>query len=337
MACNATVTGCVWMPLYGKTICIRPASIESFRLSLTRDTSWKIGIDQSTSCTGIALKSTDNKFVILLDVHNDYRIDKQGYYRGLKYLLRRIVRDRDFRFIVNEKPIPSKNKRYARDVLMEFLGHLNEWIDDTPELRGIRHEALYPQTWKSIVVDKSKGKHRSNIKYEVASDVVDLYPGLRGYFDTYPFSDYDSFDALGILDGFEKYAFDKSGNEMIHGSIEKRHNSFVCYDWVDRAAIGENIEKRLGELLPCLKLRALVYNERYDFYTNVRMASSNYDAVITMLPDCELQKFQWRYNFDLQDKSKCLLAYVFRPGAMPRSMVSGLERIFEHQEVIRGE
>lgn len=337
MGCRATVCGMILADYGNRAVPIMRESIDSFSLGLTKDTTWKIGIDQSTSCTGIAFKSDDGKFVVLLDVHRDRSEDRLVFYRSLKYLLRRLANGIRFTLIVNEKPVPSKY-RTAGDVLREFLGRLNEWIEDTPEFSSVRHGSLYPQTWKSLVMDKSKGKNRSNVKAEVALDVAERYPGLMQYYDSYPYSDYDSFEALGILDGYLMYAFDKDGNAMICGTVERTHKSFVCYDWVDNSMLNSNYFKNLfGEFIVLYQPVVLTYNERYNFYTNVRMASSNNKAVCTILPRSELQPFQWKYGLDIKDKSKSLVVFIYKKRDLTRSDILTLSNIFKYKEEIFGE
>lgn len=320
-----------------QVIFVRDEPVDQVNLRLNPECKWQLGIDQSTSCTGIALRDLEGQFLILLDIKRDRALAREEYFRELHFFLKRIARGMTFTLVVNERPVPGKY-RSSGDVLREFLGHLNEWIISIPELSLARHESIYPQTWKSLIVNKSKGKNRSNIKSEVALDVVDIYPDLQIYYNGYRLTDYDSFDALGILEGFCRYAFDSSGNELIHGSVEKRHVSFVCYKWVSLQDIKDNARQALfGDALSDLELTSLMYNERYDMHTNIRMASSNYDAIVTVIPTKELQPFQWRFGIDITDRQHALVMLVFRKAALRVSECEALNRIFEWKEDVYNE
>lgn len=211
------------------------------------------------------------------------------------------ARDQQFDLVVNEKPVPKKCFAHARDTLLELLGRLNVWIEDTPEFENAQHGAVFPQTWKSQVMDKSKGKNRSNIKSEVASDLVDKYPELKYYYDFYHTDDYDSFDSLGILDGYISYAFTSDGYPQIHGSKEKRHASVVLYDWIDiddSLSFEQNIETAIGDNISIFQPYILRYNVKYSLHDNIRMASSNFGCVATLLPKSELAPFRWKFGID---------------------------------------
>lgn len=337
MACRGTVSGVILMPSTGKVVNIRPGGIDDFRLVLTKDAAWKIGVDQSTRCTGVALKSDDCKFVVLMDLRRDHAESRDTFYRSLKYFFRRLAKGNKFSLIVNEKPVPAKF-RNSQEILRELLGRLNEWIDDIPEFSGVKHAAVFPQVWRSLVVDKSKGKKRSNIKSEIAADIVDMYPGLESYYMNYPDSGYDSFEALGILDGYLRYAYDDDGMELICGTIEKTHHALVCFDWVDNERLRSNyLQDVFGDAIWCYKPLLLKYNRRYSFYENVRMASSNHPAVFTIVPRDELQAFQWEFNIDISDEGKSLAAFIFKKRDFPRSAIKVLEHLFDRRKEVLGE
>lgn len=150
----------------------------AFGIKLASNKIYDIGLDQSSSCTGIAISSTDDDLNILVDVRND-SFDKNTFYRELKGVLYRLIANQKIRNIVCEDPPPVKNKKYTSTVLLELRGRLEAWVEEIDELRAGKFDSVYPQTWKSLVVDKSKGKNRSNIKECIADDICDIYPEFR--------------------------------------------------------------------------------------------------------------------------------------------------------------
>lgn len=313
------IAGCVAFNDRNKYAVLPIQPLTSFNLDLCGG-EWDVGIDQSTSCTGICLERTDKSINVLLDVKRDQSMEVRMFYRDLFKLLNTITESGDkFRFVVMEKPAPKD--MYASRVLQELKGRMEEWIDLIPGFEGCLVDSLYQQTWKSYVVDKSKGKNRGKSKECVADDLADKIPLLRGYLTSYPFSSYDSFDACGILYGFKKYAFNDDGQEQIHGVIEKKHVSLVGYQWVDADNIG-NCCSTLGDFVKNWTPKVLAFNERYNLHTNIRMASSNNDFVVTIVPRNFLEPFMWKYGINIDDTTKRLVMYVLRKGRMRNSDIA---------------
>lgn len=156
-------------------------------------------------------------------------------------------------------------------------------------------------------MDKSKGKNRSNIKSEVASDLVDKYPELKYYYDFYHTDDYDSFDSLGILDGYISYAFTPDGYPQIHGSKEKRHASVVLYDWIDiddSLRFEQNIETAIGDNISIFQPYILRYNVKYSLLIIFAWQAVTLGCVATLLPKSELAPFRWKFGMIREMPSK---------------------------------
>lgn len=300
---------------------IEKQPIKLMSLALRKDKVWDIGIDQSSSCTGQCFQSADKEFQILLDLHRDQNLSNSIFYAEMTRLMEKTVSGMNIRMLVSEKPAPTA--MYASRVLEELKGHIDAWGYTIPEFEYTLKDSLFQQTWKSYIVDKSKGKGRWKVKSEVAADVVDMFPALAPYYNNYPWSDYDSFDATGILNGFLCYAFDKDGNEKIHGVKEKRHTSLVGYVWCDCNDAGILQRTFHGETaLASLDPKFLIYNENATLHDNVRMASSNYDFIVTVLPRDTLSQFEWKYDIESDDESKMMLMMVMRTSRFTNGTVN---------------
>lgn len=297
----------------GATIPIASIPIQKLELHLKPDRIWDFGIDQSSSCTGMCIQTKERDFQILLDLQRDKCIPKEVFYSELFQLAARLMRDMQVRMLIMERPAPKA--MYASRVLEELRGHVMAWGYQIPELENSLVDSVFPQIWKSKIMDKSKGKNRSNVKRFIAEDIVDKFPLLKGYLSICPSSDYDSFDATGVLNGFLKYAFDDSGHEMIHGVKEKTHVSLVGYAWVDRDKESSALYALGGvDAVRLFKPKYLVYNADATLHSNVRMASSNWDFVYTVLPCSVLDQFMWKYGIDPEDQTKVMIMYVVRKG-----------------------
>lgn len=309
-------------------------SVANFNLGLLKDRQWAIGIDQSTSCTGLCFRDLSGEYRIILDLYHDQQVSKVKYFRDLFYLLKRCVEGCDIRYLVYERPAPKD--MYASRVLQELKGHLEDWIDNIPEFEFTVVESMFPQTWKKYIVDKSKGKGRTRIKSAIAQDLVDRFPLLQDYYDIYPFKDYDSFDATGIIEGYFMYAFDSVGNEKIHGVIEKSHVTKVGYYWCDRDKMTTVPKDVFGELLPVFSPKMMVQAEDKNLHENIRMASSNNRCVVTTLNRKQLSPFMWKYQIDIDDPNKVMFMFVLRKGDFSNKEIQLFEQCVPWNEEVTG-
>lgn len=330
------IMGCIYNFKTDTLQMIDACEIAGFELILGSDRTWIIGIDQSTSCTGLCLRDFNNEFLILLDVKNSNPVDKVTYFRDLKCLLRRLTENKHISYLIYEKPAPKD--MYSSRVLQELKGKLEDWITDMPWLADTVVEGLFPQTWKKYVVDKRKGKNRSKSKINIAEDLCDMFPGISAYLSRYAFGNsYDSFDACGIVTGYLAYAFTSEGYPKIHGTIEKRHVSLVGYAWIDKDEVlsfpTTVLKQAKYTFAPKMKLMALDRK----MYENVRMASSTYKCTYTVVEDKFIEPFVWKYGIDPDDKSKAFVMFVLRKNAFSVAEINVFKALVPWNEEIRGE
>lgn len=329
----AIVSACI--QYYSKNFdsCVPPTPNDLFSVVLPRNKVYDVGLDQSSSCTGIAIISTDNDLEMIVDVRNN-SFNKDTFYRELKGVLRKLVYERNIRLVVCEDPVPAKGKKYASTVLLELRGRISSWMEEIPEFNQASFNSLYPQSWKSLVVDKSKGKHRSNDKECIASDICDIVPGFRKYKNIYATKDYDAFDAFGILLGYRRYAYTEAGVPKICGKIEKMHRAFVGYRYVPITDIQNGtLNKFFGETYKYFNPQYREYNTRYSKYENIRMATSNLDCSFTIMPDKVLDSLKWEYDLEPQS-DHVLVAYMFNMSHYPQATRSALKCGFEMKEEV---
>lgn len=329
----ARIYGVVSVPSVNYYSEIRCVPEYQFSLTLNKDCVYDIGIDQSSSCTGIAIISTDKRIRIIMDCMRDTG-DREEFYRQLYRILKNLVHGQKIRHVVCETPPPVQGKQYTSRILLELLGRLSAWIEEIPELRNAEFGKIFPQSWKPFVVDTSKGKGRDKIKACIAEDICDILPEFDTYRERHVSRDYDAFDACGILLGYLAYSYDASGYRMISGVQEKRHTSFVGYRYI---SIDELKEKGAVSFMGLAVKEAnpifLSYNERYNKFNNIRMASSNNVACYTFLEDKYLDELKWQYDLEPKD-DYVLIMYIFNESKLSKSFIKVLKSLFPmHEEV----
>ena len=172
---------------------------------------YMVALDQSTSCTGIAILREDGLERILLEIKNNCG-SKDDYYKELGFTLKILFKDKKVSILLNELPVSNPKKQFSGTVLKIFLGHLQEMISNIDSLARAERFEMYPQTWKKYVINKETAKaynqkvsERAKLKYCIAYDLCEIFPEFTSYRECHFNDDYDAFDALGILYGYLKY------------------------------------------------------------------------------------------------------------------------------------
>lgn len=332
-----TVTGVIANNKTGKYAIIERTPIKQFNLNLGDKNVWWVGFDPASRYSGIALLAKDKSFVILLDCKRDVNQLKEQYYEDLYLLLKRLVAGKKVERLVNEKPFTKGKYARASEVLLTLRGKIEIWAKMIPEFAESEFAQINVNAWKSRVLDKTKGKNRFNAQGAVADDLCDAFPALLPYRNMLQGGDLDSFDALGAIIGYDLYAYSGTGSERICGEKERSHKSFVGYLWWRiEEFTPENIRNFFGEAYPIFKPRVLDYNEEYSLNENVMMASTKYDAVMTILPESQLQPLQWKFGEDFTDENKVMLMFVFRRGKFTVREGECLRKLFSMHEEIGG-
>lgn len=306
-----------------------------FNLILPENLVYDIGIDQSSSCTGFYICDTKSNINILLEFARDTS-DSEAFYRDLQYFIGRVTKDRNIRLVVCEDPPYVKGKQYSSRLLLELRGKLSGWMSMIPALEKAELKSIYPQTWKSLIVDKSKGKNRSNVKKFIADDVCDILPCFAAYKDYGVNKDYDGFDATGILLGYKKYAYTEDGIPLICGKQEKRHTSLVWYRYepVEIAQDKYKLNAIFGDAIIAVKPEFKMFNPRYNKHTNIRMASSNSRfCTYTILSEKEFNVIRFKYDLEKKD-DHVLLMYVMNESSISRGLRNLLKSMFPMNEEV---
>ena len=325
-----TVTGIIVDRQIHKYKIVRKTDMKTFNMNLGSGRTWKLGIDPASHFTGLALIDSETRYVVLLDCARDKCLMPDDFYQELFLLIKRLVKNQKIERVVNEKPFVKNGYSRASEILLKLRGKIEDWVKTIPELVAGEFVQINVNVWKSRVIDKSKGSNRFNQKGAVAEDLIDLIPELGNYYNLGIGGDLDSFDALGAILGYQKYAYTPEGYKKICGEKEKSHYSLVGYKWIDGNAMDQDfLAGWLGEAFSLVKPVLLEYNTEYSFIENVMMASTNNDAVITMLPQAELQQFQWKFNIDITEKNKVMIALILRTGHYPKSVIDYITNRFD--------
>lgn len=309
-------------------------SLADYKIDLGEGREWTIAIDQSTTCTGIALIAADGSYGVMADVQRDPLLPASDFKKCLTKFMRRLVEGQKINTLIMERPIPHEKFKTSRDKLHELKGLVESWQESIYAFENTKFHDILPNSWRANVVDKRKGKGRSNDKLAIAYDVADHYPITNYYLQRCPAKDYDSFEALGIYIGFQKYAYDELGRPMIYGTEEKNHISFVGYAILPTNHVNEYVELILQKLVHLgSNFTHRVYNPKYNLHKNIRMASSGWpNGLVFEVPRNKLEQFRWSHGVDPSDYSQTLVAFVYKKRLLSHGDVRLLEGFFDWTE-----
>lgn len=305
-------------------------------LELPKDRKYSLSLDQSSSCTGFYLTDTKTSFHLVGHIERRNQ-DKNKFFASLMYFVMRMIRDAELELFVTEK-VNFARQTYALPVLAQLKGYINHWYIDIPELGALAPENrddIAPPTWKKHFYDKSKKKGTFNNKREMAKSIMEVFPELQPYFNRVPqSSDYDGFDAVGILHGYRKeYRLGDRVNQ-IGGSQEYQGNIMVYYrlatmeDISDRDKLMEGFELQLEQGIT----KNLKMNPEKSWYENVKMAATKYDFVLTVIEDPHVD-LSLRWMLDLDQDDRTFLAYILKKTKISKGQLNLLSSLYKSEEV----
>lgn len=267
-----------------------------------------MGVDPAIGSCGVYITDKERELHILLDFMND-GVDKHEYLRQLSSLIRFLLRDTQVELLVLEK-----HHRYmhqsSREALLACRDMFQNLAFDFEPLMNTKIESILPQSWRSKVIDKRKGKNRTKravVKKNVVEDLCDKYMELEPYVFRSPKS-LDSFEALGILEGYLIYTDYFSNVNKVHKLVDNNQDFTINY-WLQVLTLEElqqvkdvkDLVKGARPIIEPYKVTLAQYNEEMNFEDNLKYSLKNYPGVTAMLLN---QKYNliwamWEYGIEL--------------------------------------
>lgn len=258
----------------------------------------RVGFDQSSSQTGIAIKKNNGEFLCLIDIVN---------YSGLPYPLYKSMLGLKIEQIFNnctvEICVVEKMWGGNKDAF-ELLSELGRFISGYKYImegwRNAEISEILPNVWRSSYLcdKKYKGQFtKDKVKIAAMKEGIERYPQLHNYGNFHMEGSHpnDSFDALGILEGYEDKTFSKDGvMRKISNTINPTNHkysihTFVCKDMEDLTnTINEHCPRRLCE--------EYEFNEDFSFKENIRRATSITNKIVILKVMSDVVKIQLMWS-----------------------------------------
>lgn len=298
------------------------SSVKIQDLGFPKDKIYRIGIDQSSSATGIYVTDEENTFHLIGDIERGAQ-NKDRFFSDLRMFMMRMVQGTNLDLFVSEVVVQAMRTR-ALPVLAQLKGQINQWKFNIPEFEMLGEDGfdeIQAGTWKKHFYKKGKpGKNRFNTKREIALDIMDDYPELIEYFNICkPSSDYDGFDAFGVLQGYLK-------EHQIDGKVRKiAGNKEFWGDIMIYYRVFDSVQSLTKEtLLEGFEVQAEKYGANFaeedpniSWYSNVRKAASSKKFMITRVQEpTHLMMVKWLMN--IQANSFFVIAYICRKNVLSK-------------------
>lgn len=235
-------------------------SLEDVNVTLDTDKVYLLSLDQSTTCTGITIKSVDNTHLVLMEYKNDKTTSSDRYIYNLELLLTKLLHNIDVIYIIYEKPIKSKSY-ISTATLFRLEGMIRGLKFKQENLSKTIFDNMNVQAWRSrIILDMFR---KFDKKLAVMYSLTYIYPWLEYYGQSIN-KDMDIYESFGIMSGY----------------------LCACNDIFDRSLAGgsevpyteELIVAKIEEVINCCKQNDLEYG-RCVFQDNIKAAYRASDIV----------------------------------------------------------
>ena len=183
-------------------------------LVLDPEDTWQMSIDQSTSNSGIFIKNYENTKAYMIEVARDRGTDADDFIFNLEMFIHQTCTDAKMSHLIYERPITTDNFRSAQ-VLFQLEGMLRALVKRYSEFKTARLDYIENSSWRSVVVDANK-YGGSNRKEQSAKSIEGIFPWSRRYCGSIG-SDYDIYEAMGVMFGWFINSFDRLGRPYVRG------------------------------------------------------------------------------------------------------------------------
>lgn len=259
----------------------------------------RIGIDQSSSQTGMAIKKESGELVCLIDFVNTSSLPFGLYKAMLGMKIEQIFNSANVSICVLEKMWGGNRKAY--DMLTNLADFLSGFKYILPGWAEAEVSSILPNVWRSAYLKGPEYKGRftkDKVKLAAVEEGIKRYSVLYEYAYLHKEGSHynDSFDALGILEGYEEKTFSKDGTiRKVANTIATTNHMF---DY--KIVLTDNVELAKESASENSYGRDVVefeYNTEFPFYENMRKATSVTNKAVVMRITDSVAKIQLMWRF----------------------------------------
>lgn len=261
---------------------------------LPGDREYVVGIDQSTSQTGIAILDMHKNLYCVIDVINRGLPNYKYYVSKLRQFLTKQLEPYTIRHLVYESPLSKKPNVYTRKVLTGLAEMIEGLPAECSSLTQDNISDLNPSAWRKHYLAGSEYDgmrvNTEKVKLAAVQESCRRFPFLLDYFKISG-KGTDSADALGIALGFLKEAYyDEACTVRRVGSFMKSIPNLGIYKkvFMTNEKMGDVVLREKPDVCASRKMIGMVYNPDMTLEENCRKASSTFrDICVLMVVDAK--------------------------------------------------
>ena len=189
------------------------------KLRLPTDKTVQVGIDQSSSRTGITIKNDEMRFIT--ELPREITMNVRDYREALVMQLDYFLRPLDLSHFIFEKH--NRHITPLHSLINEITDEIKKY-SKTRKSEGVVVKGISPTVWRSgfLLGDEYEGRfQRAQVKSACRDEVFKRYPEMKA-FERYCSDDYDGFESCGIIDGYMYLNYLPNGLRRVNTSMEKK-------------------------------------------------------------------------------------------------------------------
>lgn len=241
-----------------------------FDIKLPVDEVWQVAFDQSTTCTGIAIKNQRNTKFYMVEVQRNRGVTSEQFIFDLEMFLHNLFNGCVVSHVIYERPIKSESYVSSR-ILFQLEGIIRILALRYEEFKAARMEFIENSSWRRVVIRPEYTTY-SNRKHATEESIKDLFPWSAYY--GFPLGkDCDVFEAMGVMFGWFFNSFDELGRPYVRGDKFNGNIGAFILPNVSAQEVSKNFEEA------GLKSSWAMEYPRNSIYENIACAVKKYEVV----------------------------------------------------------
>lgn len=191
---------------------------DAIPIQLDKEATYQIGIDQSTSNTGIVIKDYKNTEFYMIEKLRASGTTSADYMFELEMFLHKLLNGCTVSHVIYEQPIETQNYRSAR-VLFQLEGVLIQLGRRYKEFNSALIEPIPNASWRSVIVS---GDNLSQDRKQASRLAIQSAYKWSYLYGESLYKDQDVYEAFGILMGWFIKSFDPLGRPYVRGIVPQK-------------------------------------------------------------------------------------------------------------------
>lgn len=249
-----------------------------FPFTLNPDEIYQIGLDQSTSCTGIFIKNFRNTEVYMMEYKANSvtkPTDATSFLINLEMFLHNLCKGTNISHTIYEATIESDNYRTSK-ILAQLAGIVEALPLRYNEFKTTVLDDIANQSWRESVICEEFCEY--DRKEQSMLSIQKIFPWTINYGNS--LSSRDVYEAMGILFGWFMKSFDKLGRPYVRGTPFSGNVGIILFPNMSGEEVCNQINS-LGIEIANYK----VYNFSLSIFKNIVCSVSKEDAALVEITD----------------------------------------------------